>query len=187
VNGHKVDLLYRGAKAVINVIHDCRAGQITMHYQPGHCSAIWMGEVDLCQPLHDPRRLITELKAMTSPYPEQLRAALIRQFQWEILFSIENGEFAIVRGEQTHIAGCAYRALCCIGQVLFALNRRYLINKKGALDEAAQFPLSLSDLSDRVVTVWRAIGRREFAAAFGELRAFESELRVAVTAAEQNR
>jgi hypothetical protein len=142
-----------------------------------------MGEVAHCQPIHDPQGMIAELKAMTSPYPEQMREALIRRFQWEIMFSIENGEIAAARGEQTHVAGCAYRALCCIGQVLFALNRRYLINEKGALEEAATFPLTVSDLSDRVAGAWRAIGRGEFDAAFAKLRSCEEELR-AVTASQ---
>lgn len=148
----------------------------TMDYQPGHphgfCSAIWMGEVALCRPIHDPRGMIAELKAMTSPYPEPLREALIRRFQWEILFSIENGEKAIARGEQTHVA-----ALCCIGQVLFARNRRYLINEKGALDGVSHLPRTIPDLSARVAGVWHAIGRREFDAAFGELRDFDRELK----------
>lgn len=87
------------------------------------------------------------------------------------------GEKAIARGEQTHVAGCVCRALCCIGQVLFALNRRYLINEKGALDEASHFPCTIADLPGRVAGVWQAIGRREFDAAFGELGAFDRELR----------
>lgn len=181
VGGRKVDLLYRSSEAVAQVIRACRAGRITMDYQPGHphgfCSATWMGEVALCQPLHDPREIVAELKATTSPYPEELRAALVRRFQWEVLFSIENGEIAIPRGEQTHIAGCAYRALCCIGQVLFALNRRYLINEKGALDEAASFPLTIAELPGRVEAVWRAIGRGAFGGAFAALRACEQELK----------
>jgi hypothetical protein len=184
VGGRKVDLLYRSGEAVAQVINACRAGHVTMDYQPGHphgfCSAIWMGEVALCQPLHDPHGMIAELTALTSPYPERLREALIRRFQWEILFGIENGEIAIPRGDQTHIAGSAHRALCCIGQVLFACNRRYLINEKGALAEAARFPHTISDLPDRVEGVWRKIGRGEFSAAFSELRAFEQELRPVV-------
>lgn len=154
-----------------------------MDYQPGHphgfCSATWMGEVALCQSIHDPQRMISDLKALTSPYPEPLRETLIRRFQWEILFSIGNGETAIPRGGQTHIAGCAYRALCCLGQVLFALNRRYLINEKGMPDEAARLPVTIPDLSHRVASTWRAIGSGAFGAAFGELRALERELRPA--------
>jgi hypothetical protein len=182
IEGRKVDLSYRGVEPVRAVISDCRAGQISMDYQPGHphgfCSAIWMGEVALCQPLHDPQGLITELKASTSPYPDKLREALLEKFLWEIPFSIENGEIAIARGEQTHIAGCVYRALCCIGQVLFALNRRYLINEKGALAEAAKFSYTLPGLSDRTGHIWAAIGRSEFAIALSGLRAIDSELRV---------
>jgi hypothetical protein len=181
IGGRKVDLLYRNCDAVTRVIHSCRAGLVTMDYQPGHphgfCSAIWMGEVALCQPLHDPHGAIAGLKKLTSPYPEALRDALIRRFQWEILFSIENGEVAAARREQTHIAGCTYRALACLGQVLFALNGRYLINEKAALQEAAGFPLTIPDLMERVTNVWQLIGREDFGAAFATLRAVDHELK----------
>jgi hypothetical protein len=180
VGGRKVDLLYRDTDAVAHVIRACQAGSITMDYQPGHphgfCSAFWMGEVALCQPVHDPRSMIAGLKAVTSPYPERLREAIIRRFQWEVLFSIENGEIAVSRSEQTHVAGCAYRALCCIGQVLFACNGRYLINEKGALEEAALFPVTIAGLPDRVSRVWGMIGGGGFGEAFVELRAIEREL-----------
>lgn len=187
IDRRKVDVLYRSVEAVRAVISDCRAGRISMDYQPGHphgfCSAIWMGEVALCRPLHDPRGAIAELKASTSPYPDKLREALVKMFLWEILFAIENAEIAIARGEQTHIAGCAYRALCCIGQVLFALNRRYLINEKGALAEAAGFSLTIPGLSERTARVWAAIGTSEFAIALSDLRALDGELRALVATA----
>jgi hypothetical protein len=180
VLGRKVDLLYRSGDAVARVIRDCQRGRVVMDYQPGHphgfCSAIWMGEIALCRPIHDPRGMIAELKAATAPYPQPLRAALIGRFGWEVVFSIENAEIAVTRGEQTHIAGCVYRALCCIGQVLFALNGRYLINEKGALDEAASFPITIVGLRDRVAGVWRATGLREYPAAFRELRAIDREI-----------
>ena len=155
-----------------------------MDYQPGHphgfCSAIWMGEVALCRPLHDPQGFIAELKASSSPYPDKVREALLKKFFWEVLFSIENGEIAMARGEQTHIARCAYRALCCIGQVLFALNRRYLINEKAALAEAAEFTCTIPALSDRPSHVWAAIGDSKLAVALSELRVLERELRALV-------
>jgi hypothetical protein len=181
IGGQKVDLLYRGVEPVRVVIAECVAGRVAMDYQPGHphgfCSATWMGEVALCRPLHDPLGVIAALKAPTSPYSEPLKDALVRKFLWEVSFSIENAETAVARSEQTHIAGCAYRALCCIGQVLFALNRRYLINEKGALLEASGFPRTLAGLSDRTARVWAAIGKSEFKSALGELRALDSELR----------
>ena len=181
IDGRKVDLLYRGIEPVRRVIADCRAGLVSMDYQPGHphgfCSAIWMGEVALCQRLHDPEGIVAELKAATEPYPDKLRETLLKTFLWEVLFSIENAEIAISRSEQTHIAGCAYRALCCIGQVLFALNSRYLISEKGALTEAAKFPLTIHDLIDRVDRVWTAIGTSEFLSALSGLRGLDEELR----------
>ena len=105
-----------------------------MDYQTGHphgfCSATWMGAIALCQPLHDTQDVIGGLKASASPYPDTLRDALLRTFLWEVQFSIANGEIAISRAEQSHIAGCVYRTPCCVGQVLFAHNRQYLINEK---------------------------------------------------------
>jgi nucleotidyltransferase-like protein len=181
IGGRKVDLLYRCVEDVAQVIEACRAGHISMDYQPGHphgfCSAIWMGEIALGVPLHDPKGAIAGLKAATRPYPKPLGEALIRRFQWEILFSIENAEIAISREEQTHIAGCAYRALACIGQVLFALNERYLINEKGALWEAAGFPLTIPDLALRSADAWELVGNNEPEPALAILRAIDQELK----------
>jgi len=181
IGGHKVDLLYRSIDQVTMVIDACRNGEISMHYQPGHphgfCSAIWMGEVALCRALHDPDGLVAALKAKTAPYPPALRDALVRRFQWEVLFAIENAELALPRGDSTHIAGCAYRALACIAQVLFALNGQYLINEKGALAQAANFPVTVRGLAGRLAEVWRQIGAAEHTAAMQTLRELESDVR----------
>ena len=180
IQGRKVDLLYREVEAVAQVIEACRSGSISMAYQPGHphgfCSAIWAGEVALCQPLYDPDGLVARLKAIALPYPKALRTALIRRFQWEISFSLDNAALAIARGEQTHIAGCFYRALACTAQVLFALNERYLINEKGALPEAASFHLTIPDLTARAAATWRRFGEGDFGSALATLRAMEQEL-----------
>lgn len=189
VKGHKVDLLYRNADAVGEVMNACRAGVITMNYQPGHphgfCSANWMGEIAYCQPLHDPHHLIARLKSIARPYPRALRDALILRFQWEILFGIENAELAIARGEQTHIAGCAYRSLACIAQVLYALNERYLINEKGALLEAARLPLTIPHLVEQAEEVWRLIGGGAFAPACDVLRQIDRQLKALTQSSDQ--
>ena len=181
IAGKKVDLLYRPIELVERVIGDCREGRVSVDYQAGHphgfCSAIWMGEVALCRPLSDSQGAIARLKAMATPYPEALRKALIRRFQWEVLFSIENALTAVPRDDQTYIAGCAFRMLACAAQVLFALNRRYLINEKGALAMAARMPLTIGDLDERARSVWRAIGLGAFGDALAELGSIERELR----------
>jgi hypothetical protein len=181
IAGNKVDILYREVEAVDQMIAEARVGRVSMHYQPGHphgfCSAHWLGEVALCRPLHDPEGVLAALKAKATPYPLALGQALIRKFFWEVGFSIENADLGAARGDQTHVAGCAYRALSCVAQVLFALNSKYLINEKGALEAAQCFPLTIADLTNRAQAVWCEIGRGEFALALGMLRSISSELR----------
>jgi len=137
-----------------------------MNYQPGHphgfSSAIWMGEAALCRPLLDPAGLLAELKAMTEPFPAPLREALIRRFQWEMLLSVENAETAVGPWRPDPYRRMRLQGLSCVVQVLFALNRRYFVNEKGALEEAADFPITLTGLTERVSFVWRAIGGRTF-------------------------
>jgi hypothetical protein len=187
VGGHKVDLLYRDADAVEAVMESCRAGSVSIDYQPGHphgfCSAIWMGEIACCQPLHDPARLIARLKSLALPYPPRLRDALMHRFQWEILFGAENAELAAARSEPIHVAGCLYRSLACVGQVLFALNERYLINEKGALQEAAGFPLTIPLLAERATEVWRLIGQGGLGRACALLREIDRDVKALTLAA----
>lgn len=188
VAGQRVDLLYRDLTRVRAVVADCTAGRISMDYQPGHphgfCSAIWMGEIALCRPILDPEGMVADLKARTSPFPPALRAALIARFHWEVAFSIEIAEKAIARGDQTYVAGCAYRALCCIAQVLFALNGRYLINEKGALAEAETFPVTIPEAGRTAGRVWAEIGAAEYRSALQRLRVLARSLDDAVLQAK---
>lgn len=181
VEGRKVDLLYRNADAVEAVMQACRAGVVLMDYQPGHphgfCSASWMGEIAYCRQLHDPEGLIARLKTIALPYPQALRRALIRRFQWEVLFGIENAELAAARNERSYIAGCLYRSLACVAQVLFALNERYLVNEKGALQEAAGLPLAIPQLVERSDQIWQLVGDGGFARASAILRQVDQELK----------
>src|SRR5271169_4525557 len=122
------------------------------------------------------RRTGRHLKAMTVPYPEKLSDALIRRFRWEASFSIGNAQSAAASGDQAYVAGCAFRSLACAAQVLYAINRRYLINEKSAVEAAAALPLTIDNLSELAGSMWRAIGNRAFAAALGELGSLEREL-----------
>lgn len=60
---------------------------------------------------------------------------------------------------------------------MFALNKRYLINEKGALQEAASFPLTIPNLSKRVENVWQLVGDKEFEPALATLRTIDEELK----------
>jgi hypothetical protein len=61
--------------------------------------------------------------------------------------------------------------------VLFALNERYLINEKGALQEAVDLPLTLPDIARRANEIWRLIGSNELRAGIAGLRAIEREVK----------
>jgi hypothetical protein len=139
-----------------------------------------MGEIALCRPIFDPRGVVADLKRKTDPYPPALRAALVARFHWEVGFSLDNAEKAIARGDQTHIAGCVYRALCCMAQVLFALNGRYLINEKGALAEAETFPVTIPGAGRTAAAAWADLGTEDYRSALGRLRAMARSLDDAV-------
>ena len=51
----------------------------------------------------------------------------------EISFSLVVAQKAVVRGDVAYIAGCCFRSVACMNQVLFALNETYLLNEKGAV------------------------------------------------------
>ena len=191
IDGIEVDILYRDLARVRQIIAESCQGNFTMNYQVGHphgfCSTIWMGEIDTCRPFFDPSGVIDDLKAQTQPYPDKLRQALTTRFGWEVGFAVENAALAARRGERTHIVGCAYRALCCAAQVLFAVNGRYLINEKGAVAEAASFPVTIPGLAEAQMDIWQKIGGGEHDVALSRLREVADSLQFVLVKAESRR
>ncbi|MBW4523449.1 MAG: nucleotidyltransferase domain-containing protein [Scytolyngbya sp. HA4215-MV1] len=158
VEGIPVDFLYRDVAQVSQVINDCHAGKITIDYQPGHphgfVSSIYMGEVALGLPLHDPQGVLAALKAKTTPYPAKLKQATIDKFAWEISFSLVVAQKAVARSDVAYAVGCCFRSVACMNQVLFALNEAYLLNEKGAVALANGFTLCPLDYQQRVESVF---------------------------------
>ncbi|WP_276745802.1 hypothetical protein [Chlorogloeopsis fritschii] len=136
------------------MIDDCHAGRITIDYQPGHphgfVSSIYMGEVAICLPLHDLYGVLDALKAKTTSYPIGLKQATVNTFAWEISFSLFIAQKAVARGDVAYAAGCCFRSVACMNQVLFALNEEYLLNEKGAVAVANSFALCPQDYQQRV-------------------------------------
>ncbi|MDZ8227019.1 MULTISPECIES: nucleotidyltransferase domain-containing protein [unclassified Nostoc] len=154
VQGVGVDFLYRDLVKVNRVIDDCHAGQITIDYQPGHphgfVSSIYMGEIAFCHALYDHNGVLEALKLKTKPYPVGLKQATIDTFAWEISFSLLVAKKAIARNDIVYAAGCCFRSVACMNQVLFALNEDYLLNEKGALAIANKFAICPQDYQQRV-------------------------------------
>ena len=154
VDGTRVDLLYRDLGKVRAVIEACRAGRIERVYQPGHphafVSAIYMGEVAMCRSLWDPENVLTPLKRQCDPYPPALGEALIRSFFWEARFALENAGHGRGREDANYVAGCSFRSVACLCQALFAHNRVYLLNEKGAVAQVERLGVKPADFADRV-------------------------------------
>jgi hypothetical protein len=158
VEGIPVDFLYRDVAQVNQVIDDCCNGHITIDYQTGHphsfVSSIYMGEAAFCLPLYDPHSVLAALKAKTTPYPAKLKQATIDKFAWEISFSLVVAQKAVARGDVAYAAGCCFRSVACMNQVLFALNELYLLNEKGAVALASGFTLCPADYQGRIKSVF---------------------------------
>jgi hypothetical protein len=154
VDGAPVDILYRDAARVTRVIDDVREGHFECAYHYGHphafVSTIYAGEIATCRVLHDPSGFAAAAKARLEPYPDALRTATIARFSDEARFFLAIAQKAAERGDVVYVAGCAFRAASCLLQVIFAINRQWLLNEKGALALAANFPLAPMDLRTRL-------------------------------------
>ncbi len=129
VNHIPVDFLYRDLNQVSKVIDQCVLGDITIDYQPGHphgfINSIYLAEIALCKVLWDPLGVVGEMKFKTTPYPHVLQKSIVRKFLWEAQFSLEIGKKGVYKKDLSYIAGCCFRSVSCLNQVLFALNEIY--------------------------------------------------------------
>ena len=164
VDGTPVDWLYRELGQVSRVMDECRAGRPAVYYQPGHPHGfhthIYMGEVNYCQPLYDPDGVLESLKRLANSYPPGLKRALIRVQLWEARFALDTCRKPAARGDVFYVAGCLFRSTACMVQALFALNERYLINEKGAVEAADSLPLSPEHFAETVNSVLARPGKK---------------------------
>lgn len=183
IDGHHVDFLYRDLARVREVIERCREGRAEGWYQLGHPmgfqSQIYMGEIDCCRALYDPAGKIAALKAMTSPYPDAMRRALVEKHLFDAEFESALAEKPAARGDIVYAAGMMFRASGFMILVLYALNRRYFVNEKMASIESETFPLLPRDFHSRVRKILGAIGGSAQAAAdsASQMRAAAKDLR----------
>lgn len=154
IQSHPVDFLYRDLEKVMAVIEDCLHEKVEISYQPGHplgfVSSMYLAEVAVCKPLWDPQGIILELKNKVDPYPEALQKALIQKFAWEIDFSLEIARKGVERLDVAYAAGCCFRSVMCMLQVLFAVNETHWLNEKGAVTLADRFARKPEDFQARV-------------------------------------
>jgi len=161
VEGMAVDFLLRDLRKVSLVMDQCLAGDITIDYQPGHphgfVNAIYFAELALCKVVWDPEGLIAEMKRATHPYPRAMQAAIAEKFLWEAGFSLDSAGKGVRSKDLSYIAGCCFRSVSCLNQVLFALNGVYWMNEKGAAAIAGAFRTVPANYTRRVHEVMALI------------------------------
>jgi uncharacterized protein YjiS (DUF1127 family) len=62
---------------------------------------------------------------------------------------------SVNRSDVTYVAGCLFRSIGCVLQIVFALNRKHWMNEKGALALADRFDLVPSRFKERVERAWQ--------------------------------
>jgi len=145
VDGIHVDFLYRDLVAVRRAIEDCRAGRVTTLYQLGHPMGfhvqIYAGETSCCVPLYDPRSVLRHLKRKIVVYPAALRRAIVTRHLFDATFQLAVADKPARRRDIAYVAGSLFHAAGFMTMVLYALNRQWLINEKGALPASRKFKL----------------------------------------------
>ncbi|HVA77401.1 MAG TPA: nucleotidyltransferase domain-containing protein [Candidatus Binataceae bacterium] len=163
IGGHHVDFLYRDLVAVGVGIDECRAGDPKTIYQLGHPygfhNQIYAGEVNCCRILFDRGSQILRLKRLVARYPEKLRRAIARKHLFDAAFELAIADKAALRGDVMYVSGCLFRAASFMTIVAYAMNRRWLINEKGALEGLRSMPIRPRAADATIVRVLANPGR----------------------------
>src|SRR5579862_759819 len=162
IRDHHVDFLYREIGAVRGAIEDFVAGRPRSVYQLGHPLGfhmqIYAGEVHVCRPLYAATGAIDDLKSMVREYPEKFRDAAVTKHLFDAEFEISIAAKPAERADVMYVAGCLFRAAGLMTMVLYALNRRFFLNEKGAFAESRRFALKPARFHDTVERVLGSVG-----------------------------
>jgi predicted nucleotidyltransferase len=187
IRGHHVDFLYREIRAVREALEDCIAGRPRNIYQLGHPLGfhmqIYAGEVHVCRPLFDSTGAIAKLKALVHEYPEKFRAAAVTKHLFDAEFELSIAAKPAERADVMYVAGCLFRAAGFMTIVLYALNRRFYLNEKGAFAESRGFEIEPARFHATVASVLGRIGTTpaELSASVVSFQSLAAELRQLAT------
>jgi len=141
----KVDFLYRNVDQVERTIAESKRGIVHHDYgqQPayGFYSVIYLAETQICVPLFDPEGVIADLKRAVEVYPSRLAETIIANELWSAEFTLLHARTFAGQGDVYNTAGCLTRAASSLTQTLFALNGKYYLRDKKAMDALAAFPV----------------------------------------------
>jgi predicted nucleotidyltransferase len=166
----KVDFLYRNIDQVQQTITDAQNGIMQHDYsqQPayGFYSVIYLAETAFCVSLWDDQGVVARLKAQVTPYPPKLQQRVIADHLWSGEFSLLHARDFAAAGDLYNTVGCLTRVAASLTQVLFALNERYFISDKKAMQTIATFSQQPADYPTRLAQTLAQLG--EDAATLGQ-------------------
>jgi hypothetical protein len=141
----KVDFLYRNLDQVQNTIQEAHQGICRHDYdqQPTHgfYSVGYLAETHICLPLYDPEGRIAALKEQVQRYPSPLKQKIIADSLWSAEFTLKHARGFAGKADIYNTAGCLARAAANLTQALFALNERYFLSDKQAMQIIASFKI----------------------------------------------
>jgi predicted nucleotidyltransferase len=163
IAGQRVDFLYRSLERWEQVMAEAETGRYELCFgqQPafGFFSATYLGEMDICVPLFDPKGRIPPLKRRVAEYPEALRRAVVQDYLSSSEGDLHGCGTKFAKREDSYLtAALLARSVNSLILALFALNRRYPLNDKTALIEIGEFDRAPRDFAARVQSTLSHVG-----------------------------
>lgn len=162
IDGCPVDFILRDIARVEKVIEEGRKGVVTSHYQTGHPHAyinvMYMGELAISKVLWEKDNSVSVMKRMAEQYPIELQNALIHLFSFEAEFSSWLAENSIDKDDIYYVTAHVVRSISALNQVLFALNKEYLLNEKKAVKMIDKFNIHPTSYKNKVDDIFAAFG-----------------------------
>ncbi len=156
----KVDFLYRNIEQVSITIENAQNGKWENHYeqQPpyGFSSVVYLAEIECCIPSYDVEGIISKLKSAIKNYPDKLKYTILQEALWSAEFTIINTEVFAQKEDYYNTFGCITRALKSIVNALFAINEKYPIGDKKAIEILAHERYVPKDFQSRVNSILNA-------------------------------
>lgn len=161
IDGLATDFLLRDLNKVSVVIDECLNEKITIDYQPGHphgfVNTIYVAETYYCKILWSTNNLLASLKDKITPYPLPIKTGIINKFLWEAGFANVIAYKGLLKNDIVYAAGCIYRSISCLIQVIYALNETYIMNEKGSLANIDTFGIIPKDFKKKIESIFYSL------------------------------
>lgn len=161
VDGTAVDWILRDVGRVAEQCERARRGEFAFHPQPGHpfgfLDVAYAGEVAMCVPLRDDHGFLAQTAARVTPYPEPLRAAMLRNL-WQADFLLDGAKKGADGADAAYVALCATTAAMLIAHAWHAAAGQWVTNEKNLVPHVASLPVDTRGFAELAASVLGDLG-----------------------------